>query len=166
MIQKILPMLNKLIPIDLAKKGLSKIDPRIGKFLANATAAGYPINEAMDYLREQTNQVDDRGLRTDELAAQKRVQQGNAVGSAVKGASLGIGGAAALPTVIGSLFQDKSQPQNATQALLQTQAKMKNKRQRSELSREALQEQAQQSQRPDDNVDDALLAALDKILKM
>ncbi len=108
MVTRILPMLNRLIPQNLAMKGLAKINPRIGSFLTNVTAAGYSVNEALDFLRNQAEPIADQGLRPDELAAAKRVQQGNllpqALGAAAK-AGIGAGAISAIPTVIGNMFQ-------------------------------------------------------------
>ena len=111
MVTRILPMLNRLIPQNLAMKGLAKINPRIGSFLTNATAAGYSVNEALDFLRNQAEPIADQGLRPDELAAAKRVQQGNllpqALGVAAK-AGIGAGAISAIPTVIGNMFQGQA----------------------------------------------------------
>ena len=111
MVTRILPMLNRLIPQNLAMKGLAKINPRIGSFLTNVTAAGYSVNEALDFLRNQAEPIADQGLRPDELAAAKRVQQGNllpqALGAAAK-AGIGAGAISAIPTVIGNMFQGQA----------------------------------------------------------
>lgn len=47
----ILPFLSRALPPTLAAMGISKIDPRIKKFLAAAGAAGFTTDAAMDYMR-------------------------------------------------------------------------------------------------------------------
>src|ERR1051325_4367743 len=124
MISKVLPFLSKLIPSGLAFKGLNKVNPRIGKYLAGATAAGYGAEEALDYLRNQFGVETQEGLRPDEQAAEARVRQTGQLPKAVgKAAQIGAGVAGigavgqALPQVIGSLFggqegQSEQQPKN------------------------------------------------------
>jgi hypothetical protein len=112
MITKILPFLNDLIPTALAFKGLSKLNPKIGKYLSAATAAGYGAKEALGYLKEQLGgEEQEQGLRPDEQAANARVSQGGQIPRAIgKAAQIGAGAAGAglaataLPEVIGGLF--------------------------------------------------------------
>ena len=103
MISRIMPLLNELVPVGMAVKGLEKIDPRFKKFFASAAGAGFGIDQAMGYLRSkfsgsgktQTNM----NLRADEQANQALVRQsherpqaaGNALrtGAALGGAALG-----------------------------------------------------------------------------
>jgi hypothetical protein len=118
MISRILPLLNRLIPQGIAMKGLSKLNPRIGSFLTNATAAGYSANEVMDFLRQQTGIESSEGLRPDEAAAATRVQQGKAIPRAIGTAAkvgLGASGIAAIPEVIGNMFQGQGQEQQGEQ---------------------------------------------------
>lgn len=112
MITKILPFLNSIIPTGLAFKGLSKINPKIGKYLAAATAAGYGADEAIGYLRDQLGGEDNQqGLRPDEQAANSRVSQSGQIPKAIgKAAQIGASAAgyglaaSAVPEVIGGLF--------------------------------------------------------------
>lgn len=46
-------LLNKLVPEDLAIKGLSKIDPRIKKFFANSVSSGLGATAALNFLRNK-----------------------------------------------------------------------------------------------------------------
>ena len=98
-------------------KGLSKVDPRLGRFLAGATAAGYGIESAMDFIRDEIGgeEEEEPGLRPDERAAKARVRQSKQpqrlIGGALKAGAAGAlgggalaAGAGALPEVIGSLF--------------------------------------------------------------
>jgi hypothetical protein len=111
MIAKVLPLLNRLIPSSLARKGLAKNIPQLDGFFESAVAAGYGIDTALDFLRDQHND-NQEGLRADEQAAQARVNQQGAVGKGIDQltsmAGLGLG-AAAIPSVIGNLFQGKGE---------------------------------------------------------
>jgi hypothetical protein len=49
-IGRVLPFLNKYVPQDLAIKGLSKLDPRFGKFINKALSAGQSFDEIKDYI--------------------------------------------------------------------------------------------------------------------
>lgn len=75
---RILPFLNKFIPTEMAVKGISKIDKRLGKFLSASISQGYPVEEVMDFVKEKITpketkttqkQVDEK-----ELARQKALQ--------------------------------------------------------------------------------------------
>lgn len=124
MITKVFPFLNKLIPSSLAFKGLSKINPKIGKYLSAVTAAGYSADEALSYLREQLGgQEPDQSLRPDEQAANSRVNQSKQIPQALgKAAQIGAGAAgyglaaSALPEVIGGLFGGQEGHQQQGQA--------------------------------------------------
>lgn len=106
MMDRILPLLNKFVPIGLAVKGLERISPKIKSFLGGATAAGYSANEAMDFLREQFSgpqmQEPGKGARPDEKAAFNRRRHEETPQKVAQGiASVGAGalgglGAAAL----------------------------------------------------------------------
>lgn len=139
MIAKILPLLNRLIPSDLAKKALEKKAPGFSKFFAGAAGAGYSLDSALDYIRDQFDQIPEEGLRPDQQASMKRVQQGESMGKAISnipkqalGAATAGAAIGAIPKVIGNLFQDSDQKSSST------------KKQPSELSRESLTKQAQE----------------------
>lgn len=50
------PFLSQYIPEDLAIKGLSKINPKFGKFIQDAFNGGYDFQEAKDFIGDQVNQ--------------------------------------------------------------------------------------------------------------
>lgn len=52
-LNRVLPMLSKYIPEDLAIKGLSKIDPRFGTFINKAMQAGKSFDEVRDFIGEK-----------------------------------------------------------------------------------------------------------------
>lgn len=55
-INRVLPLLNKYIPEDLAIKGLNKIDSRYGKFIQKALSAGKTIDEVKDFISEKAQE--------------------------------------------------------------------------------------------------------------
>lgn len=60
LLQKITPFLSKYIPEDLAIKGLSKIDPRFGKFIEKAQSAGQSFDEIKNFISEKAEEVDEK----------------------------------------------------------------------------------------------------------
>lgn len=65
--ERIKTFLNEYIPQDLAIKGLSKIDPRLGKFVQKAMDEGYDFDELKDFIKEkaegkQEKAKDDRNI--------------------------------------------------------------------------------------------------------
>jgi hypothetical protein len=60
LMNKAVPLLNKLIPSALAVKGLSKIDNRLGSFIQNALASGYTTDHVLDFLRSSVQSAGDR----------------------------------------------------------------------------------------------------------
>lgn len=55
MLSRIAPFLSEFIPEELAIKGLSKISPRIGKFVGEALDGGFDFSEVKNFLGEQVN---------------------------------------------------------------------------------------------------------------
>ncbi|MEN6512262.1 MAG: hypothetical protein ABFD00_10600 [Chloroherpetonaceae bacterium] len=52
-ISKVAPFLSQYIPENLAIKGLSKINPKIGQFIKNSLDNGFDFNEVKNFLSEQ-----------------------------------------------------------------------------------------------------------------
>ena len=50
---KVLPFLSRHIPSNLAIKGLTKADPRYGKFIKKAVAEGTSMDEIKDFIKEK-----------------------------------------------------------------------------------------------------------------
>jgi hypothetical protein len=50
---KVLPFLSKYIPENLAMKGLSKLDPRFGKFIQGAQERGFSFDDIKDFMGEK-----------------------------------------------------------------------------------------------------------------
>lgn len=51
--EKVLALVNKYVPEDLAIKGLNKIDSRFGTFIKKALGAGESFNEVREFISEQ-----------------------------------------------------------------------------------------------------------------
>lgn len=49
---RIIPFLNKMIPADLALKGLAKVSPKVADFLKRGQSMGLNIEEGLQYLRD------------------------------------------------------------------------------------------------------------------
>lgn len=120
MIDKIKSLINPLVPIGLAVKGLEKINPKMKAFFGGATAAGYSANEAMDFLRSEFGSKQNQfGNRPDEEAAMNRSEHERAPERLAKGAAIGaagilggIGGAALGGLAAGSDEQQPTQQQS------------------------------------------------------
>lgn len=98
MINRILPLLNKLLPNDIAFKGLQKLDPRIGRFL-NIAGAAYGADAALDFLRNKfqgSPQVDQSQMRPEEQAAQAQIANSRQLPNFIMGTAKGIAGGAGL----------------------------------------------------------------------
>lgn len=139
MIDRIAPLLNKVVPTALAVKGIQKVNPRLGKFLTSAVASGFGMDEAIDFLRNRFGnqqgekfkaQLQEKGrqgkLRPDEEAAQESIRQSertpNAIGTGARlGATLagGIGGLVSSAL----LGEDSQQAQSTEQQQEQPQSK-------------------------------------------
>lgn len=53
---KVLSLVNKYVPQDLAIKGLSKIDPRYGKFIQKALSSGGSFDEVRDFITKKAEE--------------------------------------------------------------------------------------------------------------
>ena len=125
MINRILPFLNKIVPIGLAAKGLEKVNPKMKSFFSGALAAGYTADQAMDFLRQQFSGSQDQpsgSLRPDEEAgmnrrkfeeAPSRIAQG--LGTVAAGA-LGGAGASALTGLGQAAMQNEQSSAQETQS--------------------------------------------------
>lgn len=106
----ILPLLNKLVPVGLALKGLEKIDPRLKTFFSGAFAAGYGADEAMNFLRSKFESPESErleegakkgSLRPDEAAGLQAVRKSKNVSENIqKGVALGAGAAGGIASLL------------------------------------------------------------------
>lgn len=59
-LNRILPLLSDHIPQSIAKKGLAKIDPHLGKFIESATNLGHDFYEVRDFIRGKAAEEQER----------------------------------------------------------------------------------------------------------
>lgn len=78
LLSKIAPLLNKAIPIGMAANQISKVDPRLKRFLAGAVASGYGLEQAMEQLRGLSA---DPGQRSQQARERQAAAQGTALPS-------------------------------------------------------------------------------------
>ncbi len=125
MIDRILPLLNKFVPIGIAVKGLERISPKIKSFLGGATAAGYSANEAIDFLRNQFSgpqmKEPGAGARPDEKAAFNRREHEETPQKVAQG--IAATGAAGLGGLAGAALTGTSQAENLISASPQDEQK-------------------------------------------
>lgn len=178
---KILPLLSSHIPTNIMQKGLSKINPKLGAFIEQADEMGFGIDEVRDFLKnkvlppeppkkeqqqtQQTNPLQDFETNYPELARglMATIQQGQppqAAAAVIKNSS-------ALRKQVDQLEKDTGKnfvdyilelfgPQQTSQGQVQ---------QPSQQPQQIQQAQGQQGQQGS-GMDQQLMAALDKILKM
>lgn len=79
LVAKILPFLSRFIPQATAIKGLSKIEPRIGKFINSAMKMGMPYEEARDFIKQklqpEVEESEEQDPRAATIAQFKQRQQ-------------------------------------------------------------------------------------------
>lgn len=169
---RILPFLSEYIPADLAMKGISKISPKLGQFLQKGQSMGLDIKEGFDFIKnnlEKSNQTQE--------SSQKPPEQQNIISQYSpellafledhinKGRQpLEAGALAQLdPTfkkIISKMEADHKAPfSSILQTIFGSPQQVAPQTAQSQMQQP--QQQGQQG-----NGDQALLAALDKILKM
>lgn len=70
-LSKVLPFLNKYVPENLAVKGLDKIDPRFGKFIAKAQKAGASWDEISEFINQKAEESDQKQASEDRNVIEK-----------------------------------------------------------------------------------------------
>lgn len=53
LLSRVIPLLNKHVPPELASKGLESIEPRFGKFFKGIFNNGFTIQDGLNYLRKK-----------------------------------------------------------------------------------------------------------------
>lgn len=164
-LNRVLPLLDRFIPADIAVKGLNKIDNRLGKFIKGALEQGHPVEEVMSFIKEKSSTQQEKppektniiGQYSDKLKAfiEDHISKGRA--------PLEAGALAQLDdkykTIIKKMEEDHKAPFSSIIEAVYGQKTPK--------TQSAQQpQQMQQQQNTNANTDEALLAALDKILKM
>jgi protein-tyrosine-phosphatase len=69
---RILPFLSKHIPGELMRKGLSKIEPRLGKFVEGAINNGYDIEEVRNFMSEKFSPKEQEEPQENPIAKQAK----------------------------------------------------------------------------------------------
>ncbi len=117
---RVVPFLSKYIPVPTALKGLSKVSPKLGQFIVDATTYGYGGDKIIDYLRNQIEGTDEEkerlqaggeSLRPDESASLEQMNQRDAPARALqKGAATALGIAGGI-----SGMDEEEQPEEQQQ---------------------------------------------------
>jgi len=169
-INSVLPFLSKYIPDDLAIKGLSKIDPRYGKFIDKALSAGKSIEEIKSFIGDKI-----QGKTEGEKPPEQRsiIEQYSPElfqflkGEIEKGrAPLEAGAIAQSQESFKNIIKKMSEDHNAPfSSILESVfgGAQQPKKISSQTQQTSLQNQSQNRQI---NGDQALLSALDKMLKI
>jgi hypothetical protein len=57
LLSRAIPFLSKFIPQSMALKGLSKINPTLGKFISSSENQGFDQNEILDFVKDKVNET-------------------------------------------------------------------------------------------------------------
>lgn len=170
---KILPFLSPYITPDVAMKGINKISPKLGDFLKKGMSQGLDLKEGLNFIKSNLNPK--------EKESQTAPNQTNIISQysdrlnafldnhIKKGRSPLEAGALAqldpdFKKVIKKMEEDHKSPFSSILESVFGSAQQPYKNQ--QIPQSNPQEQNQESQLQNNNSDQALLAALDKILKM
>jgi len=173
--KRALPFLSKYIPADLMRKGLSKLDPRFGKFIEGSLDHGYNIDEVRNFmsgkLEEPQNNQSEKPKSEDPLQdfetnhndiaqALARIMQN---GQSPDAAAAILKSSSAFSKKIKDL--EKQKGKNFIDYILEIFGNRGQGTQQQPMQPE-MQQTQQQALQQVSNVDSQLMAALDKILKM
>jgi len=157
---RVLPLLSSYIPSNIAMKGLNKLDPRFGKLFDGLEKAGIPIEEAFSFLKEKAGLSESQKSKQKQNLIQKYSDQLNQFlqNQIQQGRQLLEAGALAqldqkFKNVISQMEKDYKVPFSSI--LENTFGNVQQS--------ENIQQESQQST---GSSDQAIMAALDKILKM
>lgn len=165
LIARALPLLSPFVPLNLMTKGLSKIDPRLGKFFTAAEKAGFGLEEAREFMKEKI-QPQEKGAQDNRNIIQKysdqlheflknHIQQGRDPLEAGALAQLD----PKFKNIISKIEKDNKAPFSAI-----LQSSYGSSQQSQQPQQQAQPQQSQQP--PQGNNDQDILAALQKILQM
>lgn len=130
--KRLIPLLNKFVPDDLAEKGLSKINPKLKSFFSNSARSGLGAGAALSFLRNSFKDpaveaenarlkqgVKSQTLRPDEKVSARNRADDEQIGNLIsKAATLGsglAGGAGILGSFGGLLGSGQDQFNNPKQ---------------------------------------------------
>lgn len=169
---KISPFLSEYIPLDIAMKGISKVSPKVGDFLKKGQSLGLDMKEGFDFIKEnlspkeepkkQANPVQDFEINYPEIAqalanTMKQGQSPDAAAGILKTSSSFGKKVKELEKSVGKNFVDYVLELFGPQAGSMQQPK--------QMQQEQTQQQNQAGPQGV-NIDQELMSALDKILKM
>lgn len=69
---KIMPFLNKYVPMDLAIKGISKVSPEVGNFLKKGMSMGLDAEEGLNFLRDRIEPKEETQKEEPKKEAEKK----------------------------------------------------------------------------------------------
>lgn len=179
---RILPLLNEYVPFETAMKGINKINPKLGEMLKNGQSMGLNIKEGFNYIKDhlqpfskeepeqtkQSNPLQDFETNYPELARglMVTIQQGQKpeAAAAILKQSSGLGKMVKkLEKETGKNFIDY------VLELFGPQQQMQGQQQNVQPQGQQMQQPGQQAQhggQDQSGLDQQIMMALDKILKM
>lgn len=175
-LSRVLPFLSNYIPQNIATKGLEKIDPRFGKFINTALSAGKSFDEIKDFIKDKAQGAeepkDNRNIiqqYSDQLAAflENHIKNGRQPLEAGALAQLD----PKFQKIINKIEKDHKSPWSSILQSIYGKGDMAQAQGAQSPSPMGTQMQASppmqtQAQPQGGNADQALLAAMQKILQM
>jgi len=175
---RIAPFLSEFIPLDLAIKGISKINPKIGEFLKKGQSQGLDLKDGIEFLRNQFSpkeEIKEESKPIDPLQdfetnhndiaqALARIMQN---GQSPDAAAAILKSSTAFSKKIKDL--EKKMGKNFIDYILEIFGNRGQATQQQPMQQQMqpeMQQPQQQAPQQGSNVDAQLMAALDKILKM
>lgn len=67
---KVLPLLNQFVPGELMRKGISKVNPRLGGFINTAINNGYSLDDIRGFLQDKFSQADPQNQQNQQSTPQ------------------------------------------------------------------------------------------------
>lgn len=166
---KVMPFLSEYIPADLALKGINKVSPQLGKFLDKGQKMGLNVKEGLDFIKQNIMPKENESLKKGEslqdfetnypkvaqaLAnTMKNGQSPDAAAAILKNSSI-------LKSDIKKIEKDIGK--NFVDYVLDLFGNMQ--QQQSQMQPEQPQQQMEQPQ--GQGLDQQIMSALDRILKM
>lgn len=68
-LKQITPFFNKFIPKDIAIKGLTKINPTLGKFIQGSVKQGYPMEDVLEFVKSKVTNDEEENEEVESKAA-------------------------------------------------------------------------------------------------
>ena len=121
-VRRIAPFLSQYIPEDIFVKGLSKIDPRLGKFIRSAMEQGHSVDDVKNFMGEKVQESEP--LKTDKNVVEQyspelhqflseHIQKGRSPLEAAGMATLDQTGRKSFKRIIDKITKDHKSPWSA-----------------------------------------------------